>query len=523
MNPTQKKNNPLNQISQKLEEIKSDFITVASHQLRTPIAAVRWSLDILLSGKAGRLSEKQKNLIKEAYQNNKFMVKIVNDLLRTSRIEEKGVKPVIQLADLTQIVKEVIKRAKDFAKAHNCKITFQTEKNLHLAYFDPLQIKSVIESLVDNAVHYSKAKGEVKIYLGKAGDFLLFKIQDNGIGIPNDQKDLIFSKFFRARNAIKTQADGLGLNLYLAKKIIEAHGGRIEFESTENKGSTFYLYLPIAGRKENKRLEIEKLDRKEEEKDSEDILKKEREFVSVTVHELKAPLGITKWSLEALKSSRPGKLNDEQLELINQIYRGNERLLVLVRDLLDLAKLQEGKFDVKPQPIQLETIIKDVVVGFKIEAQRKNIKIELPLFKELLPKVIGDQNRIAQVITNLISNAVKYTPENGRVTIKVRKLSGRNIKELYQKLGTVMIQHPDNKNGYLVVSVADTGRGISKEEQKKLFTRFFRGRKILESKTEGTGLGLYITKTIIELHQGDIWFESTVGKGSTFYFSIPLA
>ena len=502
-----------------LEDIKSDFITVASHQLRTPISGIRWSLDTLLSGRAGKLSEKQKEVASEAYQNNKFMVKVVNDLLRVSRLEEKGVTLVPQLVNLAKLTKEIVRKHQDWCQAANCHINLEVEKNLPPAYLDPLQINPVIDALVDNAVRYSQAKGIIKINVKKLKNYLLFKIQDNGIGIPADQKHLVFSKFFRGRNAMRAQTEGLGLDLYLAKKIIEASGGRIEFKSTENKGTIFNVYLPLS----KKQLLETQTDAREKPDEVEDVLKKEREFVSITVHELKAPLSITKWSLEMLKGGKPGKLNRDQLELIDQVYRGNERLLVLVRDLLNLAKLQEGKFEIEPKPIELEKIINDVIDGFRAEAERKKILIQWQKSKKTLAKVLADPARVAQVVTNLVSNAIKYTPTNGKIVIAIEPKSGWELKNIGQKLTTANIIYTGNKKGYLALAVKDTGIGISPEDQQKLFTRFFRSKRVLKSEAEGTGLGLYITKSIVNLHRGDIWFTSQLGKGSTFYLTLPIA
>ena len=514
MAETKKKQNPIK--TSNTEDVKSDFITVASHQLRTPISAIRWSLDTLLSGRTGNLSEKQKEMVVEAYQNNNFMVKVVNDLLRVSRIEEKGINLKPEFINLEIMVQKVVNKYKIFAKAANCEITLVVDKNLPKVYFDPFQLEPIISSLVDNAIRYSKAKGKIKISLKRLKNQVLFKIKDNGIGIPHNQQDLVFSKFFRGRNAMKAQTEGMGLDLHVAKELLEDGGGKISFVSEENKMTIFRIYLPIT-KLELKAPPPARID------NYEDVLKKEREFVSITVHELKAPLGITKWSLEMLNSQKPGKLNEEQLELINQIYRGNERLLVLVRDLLNLAKLQEGKFEVEPKPVQFEEVIKDVISGFQNEARRKKINLEWLKEKKLLPKVLADQSRVAQIATNLVSNAIKYTPNNGKVLIEIKKATGQELKKISDKSATANINYINNKKGYLVFSVRDTGIGISNEDQTKLFTRFFRSKKVLSTEAEGTGLGLYITKSIIDLHQGDIWFTSQINKGSTFYFSLPIA
>lgn len=501
-----------------LEDIKSDFITVASHQLRTPISAIRWSLDTLMSGRVGTLTDKQKEIANEAYQNNKFMIKVVNDLLRVSRIEEKGISLVPEFVDLKPIVEEIIKQYEDLASAFNCKIIFKSNKSVSKAYVDPIQVKSIIETLVDNAVRYSSLKGKITITLKKYKGEIIFTVQDTGIGIPKDEKGLVFSKFYRGSNAIKAQTEGLGLDLYVIKKIVTASRGRIEFQSEKNKGTSFSVYLPTAKQK----VELVKIN-KAEEIEALETLKKEREFVSITVHELKAPLGITKWSLEMLQSLKPGKLNDNQLELISQVYKGNERLLVLVRDLLNLSKLQEGKFEINLKKISLISVVTDVVKSFNVQAAKKKLKLIWDKSQYQFPKVSADTIRIAQVVTNLVSNAVKYTSGKGQIEIKLEKKTGQQLKNLSKQSKTINIQYTDNHSGYLIFSVKDTGMGISVKDQTKLFTRFFRSTQVLKSETEGTGLGLYITKSIINLHQGDIWFTSKLGKGSTFYFSLPIS
>lgn len=500
-----------------LEDIKSDFITVASHQLRTPISAIRWSLDTLLSEKPGSLNLKQVGIIQEAYQNNKFMVKIVNDLLRIARFEEKGISLRPEKADLAVFVRKIIKKHEVLARAMNTTINLQVDTKDTKAYFDTVNTEMVIDSLIDNAISYGRGRGEVTIKIQKTNSHLLLKIQDKGIGIPTDQQHLVFSKFFRGENAMKTQTEGLGLDLYLARKIIEGLGGRIDFISKEDKGTTFDIYLPTEKQDFNGVISIYG-----EKKEPENILKKEREFVSITVHELKAPLGISKWSLEMLKSQKPGKLNKDQMELIDQVYHGNQRLLVLVRDLLNLSKLQEGKFEVDLKDIQLEEVIAEIVTGFKVQADQKNQKLVFKKSLKKMPAVKADAARVGQVATNLISNAIKYTPEGGKVTVAIAKKTPQQLKKISDELSTANLSFTDNKKGYLVLSVQDTGIGISDKDKAKMFSKFFRSKKVLQSQTEGTGLGLYITKSIVNLHEGDIWFTSELGKGSIFYFSLPV-
>ena len=514
---------PKQKIGQSLpatSDIKSDFITIASHQLRTPIAGIRWSLDTLLDGKADKLSTKQYELVTAAYASNNFLVKAVNDLLRAARLEERGVSLTPRPTDLKALVTDVIKRNRTFIAANNCAVTLQLPPRVPKAYVDPLHVKPIIEGIIDNAIKYSRGDGRIKVSLRTAGNrYLVIAISDRGIGIPADQQRSVFSRFFRGRNAMKTQTEGLGLDLYIAKRVIEASGGKITFRSAERNGSTFYLSLPlqkpVAGGSPPAAPPVARAVA------TGDALKQEQEFVNITVHELKAPLGATKWSLEMLKNQTVGPLNRQQFELIDHVYRGNERLLMLVKDLLDLAKLHSGRFDVSPKPISIEPIIRDVVTSFQPEAAKKEITLTVSL-PASLPRVGIDSIRIAQAITNIVSNAMKYTPARGTITVTVERRTGRALAAQNRRIPTAPLAHTNNQHGYLVVSVTDTGIGISKAEQQKLFTRFFRGKGVLKSNTEGTGLGLYITKTIVELHGGDIWFTSRPGGGSAFFVSLPV-
>ncbi len=498
-----------------LTDITNDFITIASHQLRTPITAVRWVLDIVLSGKLGELNEKQRHAIKLAYHNNLFLGRLVNDILRFSRLEDRGLALLPKTVDVKSLTKKIIEKYQQYAFASNCRINFKSAASVKKAYIDPIYFRGIIDSLINNAIAYSRLKGDVNISLKQVKDFLILEIKDSGIGIPVDQQSLIFTKFFRAKNAMKTQAGGLGLNLYVAKKVCEASGGKIEFQSKLNVGTTFTLYLPT-----NKSQVSDLLISREESPN--ELLRKEREFVNITIHELKAPLGVSKWSLEMLMGDKSGNLNKTQLDLLERIYHGNERLLVLVRDLLNLAKLQEGKFSMNPKHFEAVGLMDEIVAGFVVQAKSKKIKMNWVKPKAKFKLNGSDPDRVAQVITNLLSNSIKYTPEGGSVHIGLKKVGPNEIKKISQGLEVAKIVNTKNQQGYLVFSFKDTGIGISPEDQKKLFSRFFRSSKVLESKTEGTGLGLFITKSIVSLHKGDIWFESTPGVGSTFYFSLPI-
>jgi len=223
------------------------------------------------------------------------------------------------------------------------------------------------------------------------------------------------------------------------------------------------------------------------------------EFVSFSAHQLKTPLATIKWALKMFSDGDLGKITKEQKEIITKTYQTNERMISLVEDLLNLARIEEGKYLYKPIFVQIEEIIQSVINSYQEKIKRKEIRLEFKKPKEKLPKVKVDVEKIKLAIENFIENAIKYTPVGGEVKVS---LSG------------------DKKR--LEFSVQDNGIGIPKDQQDKMFTKFFRASNATKMESEGSGLGLFITKNIIEAHGGRIWFESEEGKGTTFHFTVPL-
>jgi signal transduction histidine kinase len=225
--------------------MKSEFVSVVSHQLRSPLSNLKWVIELVLSGRANSVSEKQLEYFKILKENSDRMRELVSDLLTVSRIEQGKFPLRKEKIFLDDLVKKIIKEVEIFARASNVKIEFKTEKKLPPILADPSQLKLVIENLLDNAIRYIKGKGKVEIKLGKKDKDFYFEIKDNGVGIPESDQKYIFQKFFRSGNALRHQTEGSGLGLYIAKSIIEKSGGKIGFKSEENKGSTFWFILPI--------------------------------------------------------------------------------------------------------------------------------------------------------------------------------------------------------------------------------------------------------------------------------------
>ena len=227
-----------------VEKLRNEFVSITSHQLRTPLTAIKWHLELLFETK---LPRKEKHILHQVFLSNERMISLINDLLDVSRIEE-GKKFVVvpQKVDVVPLIKELIS---DYAAAaRENKLIIKLDKSLPKKLellIDGDKIRQVFQNLVDNAIKYSLPGGEIDIGYQSATDSATFYVKDNGVGVPQNQQDRIFQKFFRADNVLKLKNQGTGLGLYIVKAIVESHGGKIWFESKENKGTTFYFSLPI--------------------------------------------------------------------------------------------------------------------------------------------------------------------------------------------------------------------------------------------------------------------------------------
>lgn len=224
------------------------------------------------------------------------------------------------------------------------------------------------------------------------------------------------------------------------------------------------------------------------------------EFVSIAAHQLRTPLSAIKWTLRMLLDGDIGELTAEQKELLEKTYESNERMISLINDLLNVTRIEEGRFLYKPVPSQLEDLVEVAVRNADDLLKIKKIKLEFQKPEEILPKILADQEKIGLVIQNLLENAIKYTPEGGEIKIFLSQ-----------------------KKKQLVFEIKDSGVGIPLDQQNRIFTKFFRGSNVMRMETDGSGLGLYTAKNIVEAHKGKIWFDSKEGRGTSFYFSLPVS
>ncbi len=265
-----------------------------------------------------------------------------------------------------------------------------------------------------------------------------------------------------------------------AKKVLEERARKLE---ASRSAMTYLLKDMDRARKELERAyeDLKALDRMKD------------EFISMSAHELKTPLTAVTSLFQQMSSKELGELTKKQEKALGIISRGVERLRGSVEKILEILKLESGRMELFKEKMQLAPLIQDVVEHMKPLATLKKITFTQRMNK--LPPVEADGKHIATVLTNLIENAIKFTPEGGKVTVEA-----------------------EQRGNQILVQVRDTGAGIAKKDLPKLFTKFFQANHT----KPGTGLGLSICKQLVGAHGGEIWCESELGKGSTFSFTLPV-
>jgi len=223
------------------------------------------------------------------------------------------------------------------------------------------------------------------------------------------------------------------------------------------------------------------------------------DFLASVTHELRSPLTSLRMYIDLFLKGAAGELNEKAKKFLTIMNGSNKRLSRFIDDLLDMAKIERGKMEVKKEPLEILPIVSEIAQLMKPQSDEKNIEMTMDV-PDNLPLVLIDGDRTRQIITNLLSNAIKFTPEKGKISVKIQ----------------------DEKE-HIQVSINDTGIGIPPEQIGKIFDKFEQVKEIREKikGPKGTGLGLAIVKSLVEAQGGRIWVESEVGKGSTFYFTLP--
>ena len=372
---------------------------------------------------------------------------------------------------------------------------------------------SQIGTALENARLYdevSKGKAYIENLVENAADLIISTNLDDHILTWNRGAEVLFG--YR-----KDEVIGKHLSILLppdrvheleemrAKVQISGALRDIEIRSKKKDGVLIYLSLSVSPIRDLEgkivgflRVAKDITEKKRYERRLKELDKMKSDFVSNVSHELRTPLTSIKGSVDNMLDGLTGSLNEKQIRYLNRIKSNTDRLSRLINDLLDLSRIESGRVEVRPTTLPLTALAEEVAEHMKALAAEKLIRIEVP---PLDPSVTvwADRDKVTQVLMNLIGNAVKFTPQDGKVTVALEK----------------------NGNDYIQISVADTGPGILPEEQNKIFSKFYQVANIDKKKPKGSGLGLAISKALVEMHGGKIWMDSEVGRGSTFYFTLP--
>lgn len=229
-----------------MDQTKTDFINIASHQLRTPLGGMRWSMEMLLAGEVGQISDEAKETVRQNLENNQRMVALVNDLLNVARIEQGRMKETPESTDIVSILDEAVKTMEPEAGHRNVALKLDVlSKDIPPIMIARKHFFEAIQNLVSNAIKYNRPKGTVTVSVQASQRSVRISVADTGMGIPKSEQPKIFSKFFRAGNALATDVEGTGLGLFVAKSFVEEGGGIVRFKSQEGVGTTFFIELPL--------------------------------------------------------------------------------------------------------------------------------------------------------------------------------------------------------------------------------------------------------------------------------------
>ena len=403
-----------------------------------------------------------------------------------------------------------------------------------------IKITTAVSELTRNIYEYARS-GAITLSLAQRGHTsagLQMTARDDGPGIDDAKLRSIMRGSFRSPS-------GLGVGLVGTRRLMD----EFDIQSREGEGTrvTVVKWLPpaeaegararvdelrdflataeddsaleelsrqnrdlvqVLGELEEKREQLEQVNRRLEESNRElneanaqlrELSAMKEEFLALTTHDLRSPLTVISGVINFFTSGRLGELTPEQKNMVEMMERNTQNLIELVNDLLDASKLESGTMRLDATTVELRALIEELREQMQPLAAEKEIALE-ELVPEDLPQLRADRAKLRRVLVNLVSNALKFTPKGGRVGVSAAR-----------------------EGSFVRVSVSDTGVGIQPDDLRDIFDKYAQARSRATRSEKGTGLGLYITRQLVELHGGKIEVKSEVGKGSTFSFTIPVA
>jgi len=238
----------LQQTNDQLKEIdasKDEFISMASHQLRTPLTSMKGYVSMVLEGDVGPITDNQRAMLQQAFDSSQRMVYLIADLLNVSRLRTGKFVILNKTTDLPQVIEDELRQLSTAAKARNVRFNYTKPTEFPKVFLDETKVRQVVMNFLDNALYYTPDGGHVDVNLVSDGKSIRYTVADTGLGVPKEEQKYLFTKFYRAQNARKMRPDGTGLGLYMARKVIAAQGGALLFSSTEGEGSTFGFSFPL--------------------------------------------------------------------------------------------------------------------------------------------------------------------------------------------------------------------------------------------------------------------------------------
>jgi signal transduction histidine kinase len=528
---------------------KTEFISIASHELRTPLTAIRGYLSMILDEHitGSELDGESTNQLQKIYHLTQQLISMVNDLLTLSRLESGRTKIEPQQVDLIEVSKKIVEKYRVEAEKKKIEITITETRNLPHAWADPSGVELVVSNLISNAIVYNRSGGKVTVTVHShpTAKVLAIDVQDTGIGMTKEQMSHLYERFYRVEAQETEGISGTGLGLNITHSYIQRMNGSISVKSEPEKGTTFTVLFPLFN-EEQLRKEAEAATAEAEAAGVEVrsavpigllLLSAKRsgelysaadlalleavghqaiitiqraklyegdqmktQFVSIASHELLTPISAIEGYITLVLQQHKEDMAPKTAEFLGNVNSAIHRLSTLVRDLLSVSRLESGRITMTPQSFDISKSIRETLAQLEFVAKERGITLTLDPLPENLPQAYADPERTTQVLMNLVGNAIKYNRPDGRVTIEVSAGKG---------------------DGMIKVGVTDTGIGMNKEHMSHLFEKFYRVASSETVGIVGTGLGLYITKSIVERMGGQISVKSMPGKGSTFSFALP--